>query len=35
MKDDTELFQQFVDNADVKRWRSDTVFALAYRSFEA
>ena len=31
MKDDTELFKQFVDNTDFKRWLGDTVFALAYR----
>ena len=30
MKDDTELFKQFVDNADFKRWLGDTVFGLAY-----
>ena len=30
MKDDTELFKQFVDNEGFKRWMSDTVFALAY-----
>ncbi|WP_419941187.1 type I restriction endonuclease subunit R [Candidatus Palauibacter sp.] len=31
MKDDTELFKQFVDNTDFKRWLGDTVFRLAYR----
>ena len=30
MKDDTELFKQFVDNTDFKRWLGDTVFRLAY-----
>ena len=30
MKDDTELFKQFVDNAGFRRWMSDTVFGLAY-----
>ncbi len=30
MKDDTELFKQFMDNAGFKRWLTDTVFALAY-----
>ncbi len=30
MKDDTELFKQFADNADFKRWLGDTVFRLAY-----
>ena len=29
MKDDTELFKQFMDNADFKRWMTDTVFRLA------
>ena len=30
MRDDTELFKQFVDNASFKRWLTDTVFSLAY-----
>lgn len=30
LKDDTELFKQFSDNADFKRWLTETVFALAY-----
>ena len=30
MKDDTELFRQFMDNAGFKRWLADTVFTLAY-----
>ena len=30
MRDDTELFKQFMDNASFKRWLSDTVFSLAY-----
>ena len=30
MKDDTELFKQFVDNEGFRRWMSDTVFGLAY-----
>ena len=29
MKDDTELFKQFMDNASFKRWMTDTVFGLA------
>ena len=29
MRDDTELFKQFVDNAGFKRWMTDTVFSLA------
>jgi type I restriction enzyme R subunit len=31
MKDDTELFKQFQDNEDFKKWLSDTVFGLTYR----
>ena len=30
MRDDTELFKQFMDNASFKRWLTDTVFDLAY-----
>ena len=30
MRDDTELFKQFIDNASFKRWLTDTVFSLAY-----
>ena len=30
MKDDTELFRQFVDNDGFKRWMTDTVFGLTY-----
>lgn len=30
MKDDTELFKQFMDNPDFKRWLGDRVFELAY-----
>ena len=30
MRDDTELFKQFMDNASFKRWLTDTVFTLAY-----
>ncbi len=29
MKDDSQLFKQFMDNAGFKRWMTDTVFALA------
>jgi type I restriction enzyme R subunit len=29
-KDDTELFKQFFDNEDFRRWVTDTVFALTY-----
>jgi type I restriction enzyme R subunit len=30
MKDDTELFKQFVDNKSFKRWMTDTVFGLTF-----
>ena len=30
LKDDTELFKQFVDNESFKRWITDTVFRLTY-----
>ena len=30
MKDDTELFKQYVDNDSFKRWMTDRVFELAY-----
>ena len=30
MKDDAELFKQFMDNDGFKRWMTDTVIALAY-----
>ena len=30
IKDDTELFKQFMDNEGFKRWMTDTVFGLAY-----
>ena len=30
MKDDTELFKQYMDNEGFKRWMTDTVFAIAY-----
>jgi type I restriction enzyme R subunit len=30
MKDDTELFKQFMNNEGFKRWMTDTVFALTY-----
>ena len=30
MKDDIELFKQFMDNPSFKRWLTDTVFGLAY-----
>ena len=34
MKDDTELFKQFVDNPDFKRWLGGVVFQLAYEEKE-
>jgi len=30
LKDDTELFKQFMDNEGFKRWMTDTVFGLTY-----
>jgi type I restriction enzyme R subunit len=30
MKDDTELFKQFMDNGSFRRWLTDTVFGLTY-----
>ena len=30
MKDNTELFKQFMDNDGFKRWMTDTVFGLTY-----
>jgi type I restriction enzyme R subunit len=30
VKDDAELFKQFMDNDSFKRWMTDTVFSLAY-----
>lgn len=30
LKDDTQLFKQFSDNQEFKRWLTDTVFKLAY-----
>jgi len=35
MKDDTELFKQFVDNDGFKRWMTDTVFGLTYSEGQA
>jgi type I restriction enzyme R subunit len=30
LKDDTELFKQFMDNDGFRRWLTDTVFKLTY-----
>jgi type I restriction enzyme, R subunit len=30
LKDDTELFKQFSDNAEFRRWLADTVFSMTY-----
>jgi type I restriction enzyme, R subunit len=30
LKDDTQLFKQFMDNESFKRWLTDTVFGLTY-----
>ncbi|MDH5640787.1 MAG: hypothetical protein OEY28_05800 [Nitrospira sp.] len=32
LKDDTELFKQFMDNESFKRWLTDTVFRITYDS---
>ena len=32
LKDDTELFKQFRDNESFKRWLTDTVFNLTYKT---
>lgn len=32
VQDDTELFKQFMDNASFRRWMSDTIFHLTYKS---
>ena len=32
MKDDTELFRQFMDNPDFKRWLGGVVFEVAYEA---
>ena len=32
LRDDTELFKQFSDNPEFKRWLSETVFAMTYDS---
>jgi type I restriction enzyme, R subunit len=35
LKDDTELFKQFMDNDSFRRWLTDTVFRLTYESSAA
>ena len=35
MRDDTELFRQFVDNPDFKRWLGGVVFEVAYEGRDA
>jgi type I restriction enzyme R subunit len=32
LKDDTELFKQFMDNESFRRWMKDTVFGLTYEA---
>jgi type I restriction enzyme R subunit len=34
LKDDTELFKQFMDNDSFRRWMTDTVFGLTYEPSE-
>ena len=33
LKDDTELFKQFMDNESFRRWMADTVFGLTYEAY--
>ena len=35
LKDDTELFKQFMDNDSFRRWLTDTVFGLTYEGRQA
>ena len=35
MKDDNQLFKQFMDDGGFKRWMTDRVFGLAYEQVEA
>ena len=35
MKDDNQLFKQFMDNDSFKRWMTDRVFGLAYERVRA
>ncbi|MCG3201467.1 MAG: hypothetical protein NFCOHLIN_01337 [Gammaproteobacteria bacterium] len=35
LKDDTELFKQFMDNESFRRWLTDTVFGLTYDQAQA
>ena len=35
LKDDTELFKQFMDNEGFRRWLTDTVFAMTYEEKSA
>lgn len=32
LKNDTELFKQFMDNESFRRWMTDTVFELTYKA---
>lgn len=32
LKDDTQLFKQFMDNESFRRWLTDTVFGLTYEA---
>ena len=35
LKDETELFKQFMDNESFRRWMTDTVFGLTYSEARA
>lgn len=30
LRDDTQLFKEFSDNEDIRKWLTDTIFALTY-----
>ena len=32
LKDDTELFKQFSDNPAFRRWLTDTIFSMTYKT---
>jgi type I restriction enzyme R subunit len=35
LKDDSELYKQFSDNPEFKRWLTDTVFSITYENAES
>ena len=32
LKDDTELYKQFSDNSDFRRWMTDMIFSMTYET---